>query len=234
MKARPGVMLYFDLRKSVKRLSLEQKGRLLDALLAYGQDGEVPAFNDPMLDVCWDFVQPRIDQDAQRYLEISEKRRESVTRRWEKKPPSEANNTNVSFVSSSIHPDTSDTNTTQIQLNSSQIQPNSNTNTILVGNSGVSAPAKRKRFSPPTQEEAQAYFVEQKSTREEANRFQDFYSSKGWRVGNSPMRDWKAAARNWIRRDDTRGKPSAKPPTRNAADYDVTLLFGGGTNEDVS
>ena len=31
--------------------------------------------------------------------------------------------------------------------------------------------------------------------------FCDFYASKGWKVGSSPMRDWRAAARNWARRD---------------------------------
>lgn len=27
----------------------------------------------------------------------------------------------------------------------------------------------------------------------------DFYESKGWKVGKSPMKDWKAATRNWLR-----------------------------------
>lgn len=34
----------------------------------------------------------------------------------------------------------------------------------------------------------------------DAESFVDFYASKGWRVGNAPMKDWKAAARRWIRR----------------------------------
>ena len=29
--------------------------------------------------------------------------------------------------------------------------------------------------------------------------FFDFYSSKGWVVGKSPMKDWQAAARRWAR-----------------------------------
>ena len=30
-------------------------------------------------------------------------------------------------------------------------------------------------------------------------RFWDFYASKGWKVGNAAMKDWKSAARNWVR-----------------------------------
>ena len=35
----------------------------------------------------------------------------------------------------------------------------------------------------------------------EAEPFHDFYQSKGWKVGKTPMKDWKAAARNWCRRN---------------------------------
>lgn len=33
----------------------------------------------------------------------------------------------------------------------------------------------------------------------DANHFYDFYESKGWKVGSTKMKDWKATARNWIR-----------------------------------
>jgi hypothetical protein len=36
----------------------------------------------------------------------------------------------------------------------------------------------------------------------EAESFFDFYESKGWVVGKSGMKDWKAAARNWVRNSD--------------------------------
>ena len=35
--------------------------------------------------------------------------------------------------------------------------------------------------------------------RDEAESFVDFYASKGWKVGKAPMKDWRAAARRWIR-----------------------------------
>ncbi|MBR1608654.1 MAG: hypothetical protein IJ678_03450, partial [Kiritimatiellae bacterium] len=48
----------------------------------------------------------------------------------------------------------------------------------------------------------------------DAGRFVDFYASKGWRVGRSPMRDWCAAVRNWLRDN---ASPVATPPQKIAA-----------------
>lgn len=39
---------------------------------------------------------------------------------------------------------------------------------------------------------------------QEAQKFMDHYSANGWKVGRSAMRDWKATARNWIRRAEER------------------------------
>lgn len=34
----------------------------------------------------------------------------------------------------------------------------------------------------------------------QADRFMDYFTSIGWKVGRNPMKDWKAAARNWCAR----------------------------------
>ena len=50
----------------------------------------------------------------------------------------------------------------------------------------------------PTLEEIKAYCLERKNN-VEAERFIDFYQSKGWLVGKSKMKDWKACVRTWER-----------------------------------
>lgn len=59
---------------------------------------------------------------------------------------------------------------------------------------------KRKRFTPPTVEEVAAYCRE-RNNRIDSQTFVDFYASKGWVVGKSKMKDWKAAIRTWEKRD---------------------------------
>lgn len=55
---------------------------------------------------------------------------------------------------------------------------------------------KSFRFTPPTVEEVQGYCLERGNT-VDAQAFVDFYESKGWYIGKSKMKDWKAAVRTW-------------------------------------
>lgn len=55
---------------------------------------------------------------------------------------------------------------------------------------------EQKRFKKPSLEEVKEY-CEQRENNVDAQRFVDFYASKGWRVGNQPMKDWKACVRTW-------------------------------------
>lgn len=64
--AKPGVMFYFEIRPCIKRLSLEEKGALFEAILDYGEYGTLPEV-DGVLGVAWDFIRPRIDLDSGRY-----------------------------------------------------------------------------------------------------------------------------------------------------------------------
>ena len=83
-KQMPGVMLYFDRLSFLDRLDDAQTGRLFRAVIHYARDGEVPEIDDAMVGVAWDILRPMLDYDAQRYAEVSEKRRLSAQRRWEK------------------------------------------------------------------------------------------------------------------------------------------------------
>jgi hypothetical protein len=51
----------------------------------------------------------------------------------------------------------------------------------------------------PTLELVKEYFKFQENTEFEAERYFNYYSSNGWLIGGkSKMKDWKAAARNWM------------------------------------
>lgn len=58
----------------------------------------------------------------------------------------------------------------------------------------------RTRFAEPDVESVFQYMSERGfSNLQEADRFVDFYASKGWMVGKNKMKDWKAAVRNWMK-----------------------------------
>ena len=56
------------------------------------------------------------------------------------------------------------------------------------------------RFVPPTLEEVREY-ARERNSKVDPDRFFDFYTSKGWKVGKDPMKDFKAAFRNWERNE---------------------------------
>lgn len=58
---------------------------------------------------------------------------------------------------------------------------------------------ERKCFVPPTVEQVREYCAERKNGID-AEAFVSFYASKGWMVGKSPMKDWKAAVGTWERK----------------------------------
>lgn len=59
-------------------------------------------------------------------------------------------------------------------------------------------PPKQSRFRPPSYDEVEEYCRERQNG-VDVQRFIDYYSSNGWKVGKNPMKDWKAAIRTWER-----------------------------------
>lgn len=64
----------------------------------------------------------------------------------------------------------------------------------------IPSESKRKKFQKPTVEQIQAYCAERKND-VNPSLFYDYYEARGWMVGKSPMKDWKAAVRTWERND---------------------------------
>ena len=64
--------------------------------------------------------------------------------------------------------------------------------------------SKRKRFTPPSVDEVREYCNEINATIS-PDAFVDYYAAQGWIYGKSgkQMKDWKAAVRNWQRREKT-------------------------------
>jgi hypothetical protein len=64
-----------------------------------------------------------------------------------------------------------------------------------------------KYFNKPSLLEIKNYCVERVNN-VDPEAFFDFYESKGWLVGKSKMKDWKAAIRTWERTETKKEKPA--------------------------
>ena len=63
-----------------------------------------------------------------------------------------------------------------------------------------------RNFVPPTLSEVKAY-CQERNNGINPQQFIDFYEAKGWLIGKTKMKDWKAAVRTWEqRRKEERGE----------------------------
>lgn len=115
-----------------------------------------------------------------------------------------------------------------IKINQTEIKNNQNNQSFLeTGNRKQETEVKEKNnlkviqkektkiFQKPTVDEVKSY-CQERNNGVDAERFIDFYASKGWKVGNQPMKDWRAAVRTWERSD------APATASRKTANPDVT------------
>lgn len=105
-------------------------------------------------------------------------------------------------------------NCNQTQSNVSVIQSESESESQSESES-YSEKRARARFTPPTPEDVRGYCLEN-GYRVDADRFVAYYESNGWRVGRNPMKDWKAAVRNWAHNNYGGSRQQAQTPNEKA------------------
>ena len=81
----------------------------------------------------------------------------------------------------------------------------------------------KKNFVPPTVDEVQKYCRE-RNNNIDAQNFVDFYESKGWMIGKNKMKDWKAAVRNWERKEQNESKTKKTKKNFDQRTYDYNCL----------
>lgn len=65
-----------------------------------------------------------------------------------------------------------------------------------IDNNKLLSTKKERKFVKPTLEEVKQY-CEERNNNINPQTFIDFYESKGWKIGSTPMKDWKASVRTW-------------------------------------
>lgn len=197
--ARNYAALPYDYLEEMEALNDAEFGRLTRALLVYSMTGE-------QLALCGNerFYAKRVlaqeDRFKASYDDISTTRREAgkagAAARWQNGKRISANGKN----------------------GNTETKTKTNTNTQLSNDS--KGDIRAKRFTPPTLAEVQSYVAERHSP-VDPQEFIDFYESKGWMVGKTPMKNWKAACRNaekWERWAKT-ADPKEKTPDNSLAEF---------------
>jgi len=90
----------------------------------------------------------------------------------------------------------------------------------------VKVKAKVKRFVKPTIEEV-ADYCNERNNDVDAEKFYDYYSSNGWKVGKNAMKDWKASVRTWEKNTTQQQKVSQPKQVLTAWEQARTQINNG-------
>ena len=181
------IPFYFSYRKKLEKLSDQEVGRLVRALLEYGETGETEELTGRE-SIAFDFIADDINRAKAAYDERCAKNQRNAKKRYARH--------DGTTVYDCIRTDATacETCQTKDKTKDNTLPPN-----------GVSD-TRAKRFTPPTLDDVSAY-IRERGSNVNAQRFLDFYTAKGWMVGKNRMKDWKAAVRTWEKRDSEQNKP---------------------------
>ena len=90
---------------------------------------------------------------------------------------------------------------------------------------GSSESRRTGKFSPPSLDEVKEFFLELKSTHDQAEQFFNHFESNGWLVGGrAKMKNWKASSRNWVKRSSKfNPQQNDRLHTEQNKDYSIPL-----------
>ena len=112
------------------------------------------------------------------------------------------------------------------------IDINSDIKSVHPSDDGTAAPITkpRKKFVKPSLQEVSEYCTERKNT-VSPEKFLNYYEANGWRVGRNPMKDWRAAVRNWEQNEKAGGKNASRPTGRKDPWDEPGYYENGGVRE---
>ena len=198
-------------RKSFEAMSAEDAGHILKGLLQHAAGEEVDTTDwSPLAEAVYPLIEGQVD----RMTNLRDKNRENGMKggrpKTEQKPNDNPNETQTEPEAKQIKAPVPEPIPVPIQEKESPSEIRK------------SAP----RFVPPTVDQVQAYASEHGLIMD-CTRFVDWYASKGWKVGSSPMKDWRAAARNWSARDRKEKGPGTDYKSQlMSMDYSALLRKG--------
>ena len=200
---KPGVMFYFDIRPSMKRLTTEEKAQLFEAILDYGEFGDTPDFDD-RLGIVWDFVQPRLDRDSELYGHKVAQRQYAVYVREARKRDCAPIPFNEWSTLSEVEKNRLLSDDTGSYPNTTSTTTSTSTTTTTSASASTKSmadkPPKREQFSPPSIQDVTEY-CQEKGCKIDPEAFVAYYDSVGWMIGRKKMKSWKSAVVTWAKRN---------------------------------
>lgn len=203
-------IIYESWSTLITNLPTEQAGELIQALCAR-QLGLEHEISDPTVNAIYMMISAKMDEDAAKYSEKSEKKADAAQKRWSKSRAKASEE--VQLDADAMQTDADGCNSMQTDTDAMQCNAN-DAKYIYKYNSKKETHSKecvKKAASqqPPSIEDVRSFARDEGMSGFNADAFWNFYESKGWKIGGDDMADWRSAARCWHARD--RNKSTRAP-----------------------
>ena len=189
MADKKSFVMYESWGAAIEKMNNEQAGELIKAIYAFQKNPDVVP-EDPAIAFVFEIIKQKLEEDNKRYEKVCAARAEGGKKGG--RPKANASD-KKQMVSEESKKSKCFSEKAKKADNDNEYDNDLKENTL----EGV----KEKRFAPPTLENVSEYCREMGYTNVDAVCFIDFYTSNGWMVGKNRMKDWKAAVRNWDRRE---------------------------------
>ena len=215
--ARKTCIIYDSWGTIIRNLDSEKAGIIIKAICAYVFNDELTEFDDPTLSAIFSMMRKKLDEDGAAYLEKVERAKENRRKYLLNKK-----NDEVNMKSCGSHDEVNMKSTrSHDEVTSVSV---SDTVSVSVSDKDNNNIVRYRAFSPPTLEDVKSYCRE-RGNKVDAQKFIDFYESKGWMIGKNKMKDWKACVRTWEQREtDSRHPKERDHGFEQRNDYDMTEL----------
>lgn len=202
-------IIYDSWGKIALALPDDQAGELFKAICSYSFDDEESQISNPTLSAIFAMIKAKLDENAEEYAAKVERMNRINNDRKDK-----SRDDNATTSSQSRHEVVTKSEQCHDDIEGESVSVSDSVSVSVSDSvSDKKRESARARFTPPTVAEVQDYCRE-RGNGIDADRFVDFYESKGWKVGSSPMKNWKAAVRTW----EQRNTETARSGTTNELD----------------
>lgn len=223
---RESFVFYRSFYEGIKELPRDIQGEVLTAIMEYGLNGVTTENQKQITKAMFALIKPQLDANNQRFENGKKGGRPKANcnqTETETKPKQNRNKTkHEPNVNDNVNVNDNDISFLEKKKQKSDVAvsdlENENSESPIETLQALKEQSGggRKRFVIPTPEEVQAYCDERKNGIL-GQQFCDFYSSKGWKIGKEPMKDWKAAVRTW----EMRRKDQSTPITQSQAQISI-------------
>ena len=218
------IPLYYSYLETFEPLNDEQLGKVIRAVLKKYSTGEAVEL-EPIEKLVLNVISRDADKALDHYKEVAEQRKKAAEVRWGKKQQdanastADAKNANASFAYPvQCKPMQMDANDAiEMEKEKGKEKEISPYGDNIGASEAAQTPPKKKnsapvkRFVPPTPDEVNAFCAEH-GYNIDGGAFVDWYQRAGWVLkGGTPMKDWQAAVRTWVRNDKKRDSAGYTP-----------------------